>query len=160
MIAAQLPDGASLGRTTAALDEATKLALDTPGVEQVIAISGLSALDNFADLANAGVSFVMLKPWDERSKATGTDILSIAEHLQKALDAAARRQAFRAAAAADPGDRQCRRLADADSSCSAAASIIAKLSDVTQQIVKQASADPAAAARADDASARARRRSR
>jgi HAE1 family hydrophobic/amphiphilic exporter-1 len=88
MIAAQLPDAASLGRTTAALDKATKLALATPGVDQVIAISGLSALDNFADLANAGVSFVVLKPWDQRSKAKGTDILSIAAHLQHGLESA------------------------------------------------------------------------
>ncbi|HEY1261548.1 MAG TPA: efflux RND transporter permease subunit [Stellaceae bacterium] len=88
MIAAQLPDGASLGRTTAALDWATKIAQETPGVEQVIAISGLSALDNFADLANAGVCFVMFKPWDERSKKQGTDIISIAEHLQNTLNSA------------------------------------------------------------------------
>ena len=88
MIAALLPDGAALGRTTAALDGATKIAQGTPGVDRVIAISGLSVLDNFADLANAGVSFVVLKPWDERSKAKGTDILTIAEHLQTALAAA------------------------------------------------------------------------
>jgi hydrophobic/amphiphilic exporter-1 (mainly G- bacteria), HAE1 family len=88
MVAAQLPDGAALGRTTAALDQATKIALDTPGVDRVIEISGLSALDNFADLANAGVSFVVLKPWDQRNKARGTDILMIAEHLQNALGAA------------------------------------------------------------------------
>ncbi len=88
MIGALLPDSASLGRTRAALDNATKLALATPGVEKVIAISGLSVLDNFADLANAGVCFVMLKPWDERSKRHGTDILSIAEHLQEKLNAA------------------------------------------------------------------------
>jgi hydrophobic/amphiphilic exporter-1 (mainly G- bacteria), HAE1 family len=88
MIVAQLPDGAALGRTTAALDGATKIALDTPGVDRVIAISGLSALDNFADLSSAGVSFVVLKPWDERSKGKGTDILTIAEHLQTALNAA------------------------------------------------------------------------
>ena len=88
MIAAQMPDAASLGRTTAALDNATNLALSIPGVDQVIAISGLSALDNFADLANAGVSFVILKPWDERSRRQGTDILTIAEHLQQKLDSA------------------------------------------------------------------------
>ncbi|MBV8091367.1 MAG: efflux RND transporter permease subunit, partial [Alphaproteobacteria bacterium] len=88
LIVAQLPDGAALGRTTAALDRATKIAQDTPGVENVIAISGMSVLDNYADLANAGVSFVVLKPWDQRSKAKGTDILSIAEHLQNALNAA------------------------------------------------------------------------
>jgi hydrophobic/amphiphilic exporter-1 (mainly G- bacteria), HAE1 family len=88
MIGALLPDAATLGRTTVALDRATTLALDTPGVEQTIAISGLSVLDNFADLANAGVAFVMLKPWDQRSKAKGTDILSIAGHLQAQLNSA------------------------------------------------------------------------
>ena len=88
MIVAQLPDGAALGRTTAALDQTTKIAQDAPGVDKVIAISGLSALDNFADLANAGVSFIVLKPWDQRSKAAGTDILTIAERLQNALGTA------------------------------------------------------------------------
>jgi hydrophobic/amphiphilic exporter-1 (mainly G- bacteria), HAE1 family len=88
LIVAQLPDGAALGRTTAALDQATKLAQNTPGVDRVITISGLSALDNFADLPNAGVSFVVLKPWDQRSKAAGTDILTIAERLQSGLNAA------------------------------------------------------------------------
>jgi hydrophobic/amphiphilic exporter-1 (mainly G- bacteria), HAE1 family len=85
MVVAQLPDGAALGRTTTALDQATKIALDTPGVDRVITISGLSALDNFADLANAGVSFVVLKPWDQRSKAAGTDILTIAGRLENGL---------------------------------------------------------------------------
>jgi HAE1 family hydrophobic/amphiphilic exporter-1 len=88
LIVAQLPDGAALGRTTAALDQATKIAQDTPGVDTVIAISGLSALDNFADLANAGVCFVVLKPWDQRSKGAGTDILTIAERLQNGLSTA------------------------------------------------------------------------
>ncbi len=59
LIVAQLPDGAALGRTTAALKQATKIAQDTPGVETVIAISGLSALDNFADQPNAGVNSVL-----------------------------------------------------------------------------------------------------
>jgi len=88
LIVAQLPDGAALGRTTDALDRATKIAQDTPGVDQVIAISGMSVLDNYADLPHMGVSFVVLKPWDERTKATHTDIISIAEHLQTALDSA------------------------------------------------------------------------
>ena len=38
MVVALLPDGAALGRTTAALDGATKIAQDTPGVDNVIAI--------------------------------------------------------------------------------------------------------------------------
>ncbi|HEY1386157.1 MAG TPA: efflux RND transporter permease subunit, partial [Dongiaceae bacterium] len=86
MVAAQLPDGAALGRTTAALDQAAEIALKTPGVDRVITIAGLSALDNFADLPNAGVNFVMFKPWDERSRAKGTDIISIAERLQAQLN--------------------------------------------------------------------------
>jgi HAE1 family hydrophobic/amphiphilic exporter-1 len=88
MIVAQLPDGAALGRTSAALDQASKIAQGTPGVDRVIAISGLSALDNFADQPNAGVSFVVLKPWDERSKAAGTDILTIAGRLQNGFNTA------------------------------------------------------------------------
>jgi hydrophobic/amphiphilic exporter-1 (mainly G- bacteria), HAE1 family len=88
MVAAQLPDGAALGRTTAAMDYARKVAQATPGVDQVITIAGMSALDNFADLNNAGIAFVVLKPWDERSKRQGTDILTIAEHLQDQLNAA------------------------------------------------------------------------
>ena len=71
------------------------------------------SLDNFADLANAGVSFVVLKPWDERSKASrhrhSVDRGASAERARRG----ARRQAFRGAAAADPGHRQCRRAADA-----------------------------------------------
>jgi HAE1 family hydrophobic/amphiphilic exporter-1 len=85
IIAAQLPDGSALGRTTASLDQATKIALGTAGVDHVIAISGLSLLDNFADLPHAGVCFVVLKPWDQRSKAQHTDIRAIAEHLQAGL---------------------------------------------------------------------------
>src|SRR5260370_17437997 len=75
MIVAQLPDGAALGRTTAALDQATKMAQETPGVARVIAISGLSALHNFADLANPGLCFVVLKPCHHLRNATRTDLL-------------------------------------------------------------------------------------
>ncbi len=83
--AVQLPDGASLGRTSAALEQVNKIASAIPGVEQVIAISGMSVLDNSADLANAGTCWVMLKPFDERLKAKGQDLLSIFERLQKGL---------------------------------------------------------------------------
>ena len=87
MVAVQLPDGASLGRTTAALDKVSQIALATPGVEQVIAISGMSLLDNSATLANGGTSFVVLKDWSIRGKEKGQDIRSILEHMQKELAA-------------------------------------------------------------------------
>jgi HAE1 family hydrophobic/amphiphilic exporter-1 len=141
LIVAQLPDGAALGRTTAALDGATKIALDTPGVERVIAITGLSALDNFADLANAGVSFVVLKPWDQRSKAKGTDILTIAEHLQGALNAAPDGRLFIVPPPPIQGignaggiQMQLEMLGGSFN--------YQKLGEVTQQVVKGAEADP------------------
>jgi hydrophobic/amphiphilic exporter-1 (mainly G- bacteria), HAE1 family len=141
MIAAQLPDAASLGRTTAALDNATKLALATPGVDQVIAISGLSALDNFADLANAGICFVTLKPWDERSKRQGTDILSIAEHLQNELNTAPDGRLFVLApppiqGIGNAGGFQMQTLLLGGSFD------YQKLSDATEQVVKKADAEP------------------
>jgi hydrophobic/amphiphilic exporter-1 (mainly G- bacteria), HAE1 family len=141
MIAAQLPDAASLGRTTAALDNATKLALATPGVDQVIAISGLSALDNFADLANAGVCFVILKPWDERGKAKGTDILSIAEHLQAKLNTAPDGRLFVLApppiqGIGNAGGFQMQTLLLGGSFD------FQKLSDATEAVVKKANSEP------------------
>ena len=62
MIAVQLPEGASLGRTTAALGQATEIAKATPGVKNVIAISGKSVLDYNASLSNAGVEYVIFNP--------------------------------------------------------------------------------------------------
>src|ERR1700733_4562944 len=85
LVSVQLPNGASLGRAATSLDQVTKIALEVPGVEQVIAISGMSLLDNSADLANAGACFVMLKPFSVRLKAKDQDLLSIFEALQKRL---------------------------------------------------------------------------
>ena len=87
MVAVQLPEGAALGRTTATLKEAADAALKIPGVDRVISISGMSILDNSADLFNAGAAWVMLKPFDERLKAKDQDLLSIFERLQKAVAA-------------------------------------------------------------------------
>jgi hydrophobic/amphiphilic exporter-1 (mainly G- bacteria), HAE1 family len=84
MVAVQLPDGASLGRTGKALGEVAKIAGQTPGVRQVVAITGLSMLDNMSQLANAGVCFVTLDDWDARGKKKGQDIRSIAQSLQRA----------------------------------------------------------------------------
>jgi HAE1 family hydrophobic/amphiphilic exporter-1 len=141
LIVAQLPDGAALGRTTAALEQATKIAQDTPGVDNVITISGLSVLDNYADLASAGVSFVVLKPWDQRSKAKGTDILSIAEHLQGALNAAPDGRLFIVPPPPIQGignaggiQMQLEMLGGSFN--------YQKLSEVAQQVVKRAEADP------------------
>ena len=86
MVAVQLPDGASLERTQQAMAEVTKAALATPGVDQVVGISGLSVLDNSATLSSAGVAYVILKDWSVRGKAKGQDLRSIYGHLQGELN--------------------------------------------------------------------------
>jgi len=64
----QLPDGASLERTNDTLQRVAEIAGKTAGVESTLAIAGVSALDNNATLANAGVVYIVLKDWDERGK--------------------------------------------------------------------------------------------
>ncbi|MBX6740839.1 MAG: efflux RND transporter permease subunit, partial [Acetobacteraceae bacterium] len=86
IIGVQLPDGASLERTEQALAEASRIARATPGVDQVIEISGISVLDNNASLSSAGAAYVILKDWDERRKAGGQDLRTIYMRLQHALD--------------------------------------------------------------------------
>jgi HAE1 family hydrophobic/amphiphilic exporter-1 len=70
-----LPDGASLERTQKALEKVSEIAGQTPGVAQVTTIAGISALDNSASLANAGVAYIVLKDWDARGK--GEDLRSL-----------------------------------------------------------------------------------
>src|SRR5437588_564549 len=81
--AVQLPDGAALDRTQKVLDRVAEIAGQTPGVAQVITIAGISALDNSASLANAGVGYIILKDWDSRGK--GEDLRSLVYGLNDKL---------------------------------------------------------------------------
>jgi len=81
LVSAQLPDGASLSRSKGVLDRITEIARKVPGVDQVIAISGVSALDNNSILANAGVAYVVLKDWNKRGK--GEDLRSLFDNLTR-----------------------------------------------------------------------------
>jgi hydrophobic/amphiphilic exporter-1 (mainly G- bacteria), HAE1 family len=83
LAAVQLPDGASLERTQKALDQVSAIAHKTPGVAQVVTIAGISVLDNSASLANAGVAYIILKPWSERG--AGQDLLSLFVGLNRSL---------------------------------------------------------------------------
>jgi HAE1 family hydrophobic/amphiphilic exporter-1 len=85
MIGVQLPDGASLERTGATLDQAAKIAMAMPGVENVVALGGMSVLDSNSALANAAVSYVILKDWNVRLKAEGQDLRSIVTKLMQEL---------------------------------------------------------------------------
>ena len=83
VIAAYLPDGASLERTEATMKDISDIALKTPGVEYSVAISGMSLLESSASLANAGVAYLVLKDWSERGD--GEDLLSIYNNLNAKL---------------------------------------------------------------------------
>jgi len=83
VVAVQLPDGASLERTKAAMDDVGAIARKTPGVDQVVTVAGISPLDNSASLANAGVAYVTLKPWSQRGK--GQDLLSLFVGMNQAM---------------------------------------------------------------------------
>ena len=85
LVAVQLPDGAALDRTQRVLDRVSEIASKTPGVEQVITIAGISALDNSSSLANAGVAYLILKEWSARG--AGQDLRSLFVGLNEKLSA-------------------------------------------------------------------------
>jgi HAE1 family hydrophobic/amphiphilic exporter-1 len=87
LVAAQLPDGAALDRTQRVLDQISELAGKTPGVDQVISIAGISALDNSSSLANAGVAYLILKEWSARG--AGQDLRSLFVGLNEKMAAIA-----------------------------------------------------------------------
>jgi hydrophobic/amphiphilic exporter-1 (mainly G- bacteria), HAE1 family len=69
IVSVQLPDSAAIGRTNVVLADLSKRIGEMPSVQDDITISGTSLLDNSASLVNAGVIYVMLKPWEERGSA-------------------------------------------------------------------------------------------
>jgi HAE1 family hydrophobic/amphiphilic exporter-1 len=75
MLNVQLPDGASLTRTGALLDELAQKVSKVSGVANVITIDGISLLDNSTSLANAGVLYIIFKDWSVRGK--GEDLKSL-----------------------------------------------------------------------------------
>ncbi|MBR0347911.1 MAG: efflux RND transporter permease subunit, partial [Rudaea sp.] len=66
---AQLPDAATLDRTTEVIKRMGAIALKTPGVESVPAFPGLS-INGFTNAPNMGIAFTPLKPFDERRDAS------------------------------------------------------------------------------------------
>src|SRR5919197_705137 len=79
----QLPDGASLERTDAVIQQVTELALQAPGVGNAVGFAGFSAATR-ANSSNAGAIFTTLKPFEERV-AHGLTGPRIAQDLRKRL---------------------------------------------------------------------------
>lgn len=94
MVAVQLPDAASIERTNQALARINQIAHQVPGVDQVLAIGGISPLDGNAPLANAGLVYVTLKDWDVRAKAKGQDVRTIYTTLNQQLASVADAQSL------------------------------------------------------------------
>ncbi|REG50187.1 HAE1 family hydrophobic/amphiphilic exporter-1 [Paraburkholderia sp. BL6669N2] len=75
LIAAQLADAASLGRTREASTQIEKRIGAIPGVSHVVSIGGISPLDNNASLPNSALIYVTLDDWSKRGK--GEDLRSL-----------------------------------------------------------------------------------
>src|SRR3954470_1298896 len=61
----QLPDGASVERTEEVAKQVRDILKATPGVADVVSVSGFNFLTGAAQ-SNTGVEFAVLKPWGER----------------------------------------------------------------------------------------------
>ncbi len=68
-VAIQLPDGASVARTSTVVTRVEALAKALPGVQDTFAIIGFSLLDS-AQESNAAFMFIKLKPFEDRTAAS------------------------------------------------------------------------------------------
>lgn len=68
MLNVQLPDGASLDRTKALLKKMTSQISKIDGIDNIIAIDGISLMDNSANLSNGGAIYIIFKDWSVRGK--------------------------------------------------------------------------------------------
>jgi HAE1 family hydrophobic/amphiphilic exporter-1 len=79
----QLPNGASLERTTAVVADVEKILANTPGVEYSTSVVGFSLL-SFVRTSYNGFFFVTFKPWDDR-KTRAEQLQAIKFHLNREL---------------------------------------------------------------------------
>lgn len=97
----QLPDAASLQRSSEAAREVEKIIMDTPGVQYVSSVMGYSMLSG-VNATYSSFFFISLKPWEER-KTPATSYEGIKAHLQGALSKAPSGIAFTFPPPAIPG---------------------------------------------------------
>jgi HAE1 family hydrophobic/amphiphilic exporter-1 len=85
IVATSLPDAASLERTQLGMQQVVGAIEKIPGVDRIVSIGGVNALNNNASQSNAGVMYVILKPWDARGKEKGQDLKAIYVGMSTAL---------------------------------------------------------------------------
>jgi multidrug efflux pump len=78
---AQLPEGATLDRTEKVIRQMSDIALKDPGVQSAVAFPGLS-INGFINSPSAGIVFVTLKPFSQRT-TSGLSGVAIAQRLQQ-----------------------------------------------------------------------------
>ena len=83
VVAPQLPDASSLERTQLGMQLVVNAIEKVPGVDRIVSIGGVNALNNNSSQSNAGVMYVILKPWEARGK--GQDLKSIYVGMNAAL---------------------------------------------------------------------------
>jgi len=88
----QLPNAASLPRTSEYCKRVEEVLKNTPGVKYYTTVLGFSLLSQAQTTYNA-LFFVTLKPWDERKKAS-EQAAAIRAHINKELAAMPEAQAF------------------------------------------------------------------
>ena len=76
----RLPDGSTIDRTRRVMDKIGNILEETPGIEDYVAVSGFSILDNGLT-SSGGVCFVNLEPWSKR-KAPSLNAFQIIKRLQ------------------------------------------------------------------------------
>jgi len=81
---AQLPDGASLQRTEAAMMKIDEIARNTPGVAHTIRVPGYSILTG-VNITNVGGMFIILKPFEHRKGKPELSADAIDDKLRQSL---------------------------------------------------------------------------
>ena len=100
-VSVQLPNGASLARTTAVVENVEKTIMNTPGVQYSTCFVGFSLL-SFVRTSYNATFFVTFKPWDERT-TRAQQFESLKANLNRELSKLPEAVAFGFAPPAIPG---------------------------------------------------------
>jgi hydrophobe/amphiphile efflux-1 (HAE1) family protein len=68
MTVIELPDASTITRTEEVVKQVNDAALSTPGVAATVAVAGYNIVDGIQQ-PNAGIAFIILTPWDQRTTA-------------------------------------------------------------------------------------------
>ncbi|HEX2140748.1 MAG TPA: efflux RND transporter permease subunit, partial [Candidatus Limnocylindria bacterium] len=77
----ELPDASTITRTEEVVTQVNDAALSTPGVSATVAVAGYNIVDGIQQ-PNAGIAFIVLEPWDQRT-TTETSAPGILAALQE-----------------------------------------------------------------------------